>query len=47
MAVALLGTNLLMALGWPPHIHYDAAHRWLAANRELVGLRAQAAIELL
>jgi len=47
MAVALLGTNLLMALGWPPHIHYDAAHRWFAANRDWLGYAHQAAIELL
>ena len=30
MSVALLDTNVLLALGWPSHQHHAAAHRWFA-----------------
>jgi toxin-antitoxin system PIN domain toxin len=31
--VALLDVNVLVALFHPDHIHHEAAHTWLAANR--------------
>src|SRR5579884_4261339 len=31
MATYLLDTNVLMALGWPTHVHYDTARKWLAS----------------
>jgi uncharacterized protein len=31
--VALLDVNILIALAWPIHVHYTAAHRWLASRR--------------
>ena len=30
MKAALLDTNVLLALAWPNHQHYTAAHRWFA-----------------
>ena len=33
MPVALLDVNVLVALFDPDHVHHDAAHDWLAANR--------------
>ena len=32
-ATALLDVNVLIALLWPAHEHYDAAHDWFAARR--------------
>lgn len=32
--VALLDVNVLVALFDPDHVHHEAAHRWLAANRK-------------
>jgi uncharacterized protein len=32
--VALLDVNLLIALFDPAHVHHEAAHAWLEANRE-------------
>jgi uncharacterized protein len=29
---ALLDVNVLVALLWPDHDHYEAAHRWMAAR---------------
>ena len=29
----LLDVNVLLALGWPNHIHHDSAHRWFQQNR--------------
>jgi uncharacterized protein len=34
MNVALLDTNVLLALAWPNHQHHGAAHKWFAANRK-------------
>ena len=31
--VALLDVNVLVALFAPDHVHHEAAHRWLGANR--------------
>ncbi len=31
--VALLDVNVLVALFDPDHVHHEAAHRWLGANR--------------
>lgn len=33
--VALLDVNVLVALFDPDHVHHEAAHAWLAANRKL------------
>jgi uncharacterized protein len=33
MAVALLDTDVLLALAWPNHLHHEAAHEWLARRR--------------
>jgi hypothetical protein len=33
VSVALLDINVLVALFDPEHVHHEAAHRWLAANR--------------
>lgn len=32
--VRLLDANLLIALGWPVHVHYSAARAWFAQNRD-------------
>src|SRR5271154_2984693 len=32
MAIFLLDTNVLIALGWPGHPHHQAAHRWMKAR---------------
>ncbi len=31
--IALLDVNVLVALAWPNHIHFEAAHRWFDAHR--------------
>ena len=33
MRTALLDVNVLIALQWPAHEHFDAAHEWFAARR--------------
>lgn len=33
MSVGLLDVNVLVALFDPEHVHHEAAHAWLAANR--------------
>ena len=30
--IALLDVNVLIALAWQNHMHYEDAHRWFAAN---------------
>lgn len=32
MSIALLDTNVLLALAWPSHQHHAEAHRWFAAH---------------
>lgn len=32
--VKLLDANLLIALGWPVHVHHDSARAWFAQNRD-------------
>lgn len=32
--VRLLDANLLIALGWPVHVHHAAARTWFAQNRD-------------
>lgn len=32
MSIAMLDTNVLLALGWPNHQHHGRAHAWFAAN---------------
>lgn len=32
MPVSLLDVNVLLALGWPNHLHHAAAHRWFAES---------------
>lgn len=34
MSVALLDVNVLIALLYPLHIHYEEAHRWFGQNRK-------------
>ncbi|HSM94081.1 MAG TPA: TA system VapC family ribonuclease toxin [Anaeromyxobacteraceae bacterium] len=34
MTVALLDTNVLLALAWPNHQHHAPAHRWFARSRD-------------
>ena len=29
----LLDVNVLLALGWPNHVHHDLAHQWFHQNR--------------
>ena len=31
--IALLDVNVLVALAWPNHVHFEAAHRWFDAHR--------------
>jgi hypothetical protein len=33
VTVALLDVNVLVALGWPNHVHHEAAHAWFAENQ--------------
>jgi hypothetical protein len=33
LRTALLDVNVLIALLWPAHEHYDAAHQWFAARK--------------
>lgn len=32
MSGVLLDVNVLLALAWPRHLHYEAAHRWFREN---------------
>ncbi len=33
MKVCLLDVNVLLALAWPVHPHYNSAHQWLSQNQ--------------
>ena len=32
MKVSLLDVNVLIALGWPSHVHHELAHQWFGAH---------------